>query len=231
VTPRFCTHSLIVALLSAGLAGCLPSKDPYVYNIHTMSGRFPSESPHLYNVHTVTPGVLIRGGQPSRLGLRELRDDFGVTTVVNFNDLTNKSEAKYAERIGLNYLPLRDNPFEEAGDRELHLAFLKTVRNAQRDGGGPVFIHCKTGSDRAGLAVAIYRVVECGWDTPRALDELRRYQPYYMAVFFSHYPAILRDVEQHRDEWRRQLDEMPDPPIQRPPQEITQAAPTTQRSG
>jgi protein-tyrosine phosphatase len=135
--------------------------------------------------------------------------------------------------MGLNYLPLRDNPFEEAGDRELHLAFLKTVRDARRDGNGPVYIHCRTGSDRAGLAVAIYRVIECGWDTPRALDELRHYQPYYMAIFFHRYPAILRDVEAHRADWLRQLDEMPDPPIQRPPQAITQspATPTTQPSG
>jgi protein tyrosine/serine phosphatase len=218
-------------LISIGcVSGCLPSKDPYVYNSRTLTGHFPSESPHLYNVHTVVPGVLVRGGQPNRLGLRELRDEFGITTVVNFNDRTNKSEAKVVPRMGLNYLPLRDNPFSEKGDRELHLAFLKTVRNAPRD--GPVYVHCATGSDRAGLAVGIYRVVECGWTAEQALAELRQYQPYWMAVFFHRYPVILRDVEQHRSEWLRQLDDMPDPPVRRPPPQFTNAATaTTTRPG
>lgn len=198
----------------AGLAGCLPSKDPYVYNVHTLSGRFPSEFAQVYNVHTVVPGVLIRGGQPSAQGLRELRDQYGIKTVVNFNHKTNKSEGKTAEQLGLDYLPLHDYPFDDArSDRELHLAFLKTVREADRN--GPIYVHCKTGSDRVGLAIAIYRVVECGWDSPHALAELRNHQPYYMALIFHDYPAILREVEQHRDDWRRQLDEMPDPPIVR----------------
>src|SRR5688572_4981959 len=125
---------VIVTLLSAGVAGC-----------------FPSESRHVYNVHTVVPGVLMRGGQPDERGMRELRDDFGITTVVNFNDLTTKSEAGVAACLGLNYLPLPDNPFVEKGDRELHLSFLKAVRDAQRN--GPVYVHCRNGSDRVGLAV------------------------------------------------------------------------------
>lgn len=187
------------------------------YNFQTFTGCFPSESPELHNVHTVTPGVLLRGGQPGRLGLRHLRDDFGIRTVVNFNDRTCKSEAKHAARMGLNYLPLPDNPFDESGDRELYLAFLKTVRDQCRN--APVYVHCHTGSDRVGLAVAIYRIVECGWDTRRAVAELRRYQPYYFAVFFRHYPSILEDVERHRCDWLRQLEEMPDPPVERPPPE------------
>lgn len=146
--------------------------------------------------------------------MRALRDDLGIRTIVNFNNRTNKSEAKLAARMGLAYLPLRDNPFKEAGDRERYLAFLKTVREQCRN--APVYVHCATGSDRAGLAVAVYRVVECGWDASRALAELRRHQPYYMAVFFHRYPTILRDVERDRDNWLRQLDAMGDPPVQRP---------------
>ena len=42
----------------------------------------------LTNVHTVSPGVLVRGGQPSDLGFRTLRDDYRVRTVVNLNDAT-----------------------------------------------------------------------------------------------------------------------------------------------
>jgi tyrosine-protein phosphatase SIW14 len=212
-TPS-CISSLILVLALAGAGGCLPSKDPYVYNFNTLVGHFPSEFPHVYNVHTVVPGTLIRGGQPSERGIRALRDDLGIRTIVNLNHKTCESEAKLAARMGLAYLPLHDNAFTEAGDRERYLAFLKTVRAQGRN--APIYVHCRTGSDRVGMAVAIYRIVECGWDASRALAELRRYQPHYMAIFFHRYPAILRDVECHRANWLRELDEMPDPPIQRP---------------
>src|SRR5688572_15337493 len=65
--PRYAA----IALVSVGMTGC-----------------FSSECSHVPNVHTVVPGVLIRGGQPTKRGLRELRDDHGIRTVVNFNDLT-----------------------------------------------------------------------------------------------------------------------------------------------
>jgi protein tyrosine phosphatase (PTP) superfamily phosphohydrolase (DUF442 family) len=201
--------ALLVALaLSA--AGCLPSKDPYVYNFQTLTGQFSSEAPHVYNVHTVVPGLLVRGGQPTERGLIELRDKLGITTVVNLNDITKDSEAKLAARAGLAYVPLPDNPFDEADDRRVHLGFLRALRDQDRR--GPIYVHCKTGTDRTGLAIGIYRIVECGWDASHALAELRQDQPYWMAVFFHHYPAILRDAERHRDEWLRALGEAPDPP-------------------
>ena len=185
-----------IALLSVGLPGCLSS-----------------ESSSVSNVHTVVPGVLIRGGQPDERGLRTLRDTYRVKTVVNFNDQTNKSEAKAVERLGLNYLPLRDDPFRVEGDRELILSFLKVVRDAGQN--GVVYVHCKTGSDRVGVVIATYRIVECGWDADRALAELRRYQDIFHAAVFYGIPSFLREVEQHRAEWLDALDKMPDPPVQR----------------
>ena len=178
------------------------------------SGCSTSESHNLYNVHTVTPGVLIRGSQPDKRALQELRNDFGVKTVVNFNDVTNASEAPLAADVGLHYLPLCDNPWVDAGDRELHLAFLKTVRDARRSGDVPVYVHCRTGSDRVGLAVAIYRIVECGWNAEGALAELRRYQPVHMSIVFARYPDILREVERNRQQWLDDLETMSDPPVQ-----------------
>jgi protein tyrosine/serine phosphatase len=178
------------------------------------SGCASSEARNIGNVHTVTSGVLIRGSQPDEQGLRELRTDFGVRTVIHFNDVSNDSQAPLAARTGLKYLPLRDNPWVEAGDRELHLSFLKTVRDAKRSGEAPVYVHCKNGHDRVGLAVGIYRIVECGWNARQALSELRRYQPLLMSMVYYRYPAILRDVERDRSKWLAELENAPDPPIQ-----------------
>ena len=36
---------------------------------------------------------------------------------------------------------------------------------------GPVFIHCRRGTDRTGALVAFYRIARNGWDSVRALKE------------------------------------------------------------
>src|SRR5689334_15323110 len=110
---RLWSASLLFTL-AVSAAGCLPSKDPYVYNYRTLTGQFPSELPGVYHVRTVVPGLLVRGGQPTEHDLIELRDKLGIKTVVNLNDITVDSEAKLVARAGLAYVPLPDNPFDEA---------------------------------------------------------------------------------------------------------------------
>jgi protein tyrosine/serine phosphatase len=180
-----------------------------------LSGCFASsETKAVFNVHTVEPGVLLRGGQPDEKGLRELKKEFGVTTVVNFNDVTNDSEAKTAAKVGLNYLPLPDNPWKDDGDAEMIMQFLKVVRDRERN--GVVYVHCKTGMERTGAAVAAYRVVECGWSAEKALTELRKHQWFLHAAYFQGIPPFVRKIERDREDWLKRLDEMPEPPVQRP---------------
>jgi protein tyrosine/serine phosphatase len=50
-----------------------------------------------------------------------------------------------------------------------------------------VFVDCLHGSDRTGLAVASYRVVEQGWDVETAIAELREF-----GFHARYFPQILR---------------------------------------
>jgi hypothetical protein len=184
-----------------------------------------SEAKYVCHVHVVEPGVLIRGCQPSERGLLELRERFGVKTVVNLNNLSSKSQGKLVEKLGMNYLALPDNPVWEGDDHEIHLKFLKEVRNARTNGDAAVYLHCNTGVDRVGLAIAVYRIVECGWTADQALDELHLYQTWFFRVLLFRYPAILHHVEQHRAQWLAELEKQPDPPVERPVQKITTTSP------
>lgn len=199
---------LVIAALSttAAVPGCLPSESKYVAN-----------------VKTVTPGMLVRGAQTDERGLRELMETYGVRTVVNFNDVTNDSEGKIAAKLGLNYLPLKDNPWDDKNDRELLLAFLKVVRDQPRN--GPIYVHCKVGSDRGGAAVGVYRVVLCGWSADDAAKEVRRHQDWLHALWFSGIGNFLHEVERQRSQWLQWLDAAPDPQLQRPP--AADASPAT----
>ena len=188
-----------------------------VFALACGGGCMPTETPGVSNVHTVVAGVLIRGGQPNEQGLRTLRDSHGVTSVVNFNHLTTEAEAKDAARVGLYYLPLHDNPFDDADNEQLVLQFLKFLRERGRYGGGAVYVHCKTGQDRTGIAIAAWRILECNWTADQALAELRTHQNLPHAAFFQNIPPYVRGIERNRAHWLAKLDSAPDPPVQRPP--------------
>ena len=47
--------------------------------------------------------------------------------------------------------------------------FLRIVSTAEFQ---PVLVHCRHGSDRTGMMVAIYRIVVEGWTKAQAIDEM-----------------------------------------------------------
>jgi protein tyrosine/serine phosphatase len=161
----------------------------------------------LTNVHTVSPGVLVRGGQPSDLGFRTLRDDYGVRTVVNLNDSTAKTEGHVVESLGMRYVALPSNAFRPDADKVLE--FLQAIRDLQSTSGrgsrGAVYVHCQHGMDRTGYAVAAYRILVDGWDADRAMAELRGHQAFPHALLFPAIEPFVRRVYQDRDALRARL--------------------------
>jgi protein tyrosine phosphatase (PTP) superfamily phosphohydrolase (DUF442 family) len=155
--------------------------------------------------------LLVRGGQPDEAGLRALRDAYGIRTVVNFNDRTADAEAATAGRLELNYLPLPTDPLRL--DEGNVLSFLKVLDGARCD--GPVYVHCKDGMDRTGVAVAAYRIIDCGWTADRALAELRRHQSFPHELFFQNVPPFVRRIGRQSKQWAARLAAAPEPPVRR----------------
>ena len=179
-----------------------------------------SEVKSVPNVHTVTPGLLVRGGQADEAGLAALQKACGIRTVVNFNARTAGAEAATTRRLGLSYLPLPTDPFRL--DASNVVAFLKVLDDAPRD--GPVYVHCKDGMDRTGVAVAAYRILDCGWTADRALAELRRHQAPEHTLLFQNVPPFVRGIGRHQAQWSDRLAHAAPPPVRRAP---PGAAPTT----
>ena len=169
----------------------------------------------LTNVHTVSPGVLVRGGQPSERGFRTLRDAYGVRTVVNLNDSTAKTEGKLVEALGMRYVALPSNAFRPDSDKVLE--FLKAVQELQSTpegggAGGAVYVHCLHGMDRTGYAVAAYRILLDGWDADRAMAELRGHQAFPHALMFPAIEPFVRNVYRDRETLRTRLAPSPTTP-------------------
>lgn len=114
---------------------------------------------------------LSRGAQPRDGGLSRLRD-LGINTVINLRGTSAKTRAQEAEAraLGLNYfniaLPNWGRP------QDAHVRRILEIIAAPEN--GRVFIHCRTGVDRTGMIVALYRMTHDGWSANDALAEADR---------------------------------------------------------
>ena len=123
------------------------------------------------NFQTVNSGVY-RGGQPSEEGFRSLAAA-GVTTIVDLreDDSRAKHEKKFVKSLGMKYINIPMKGMHTPERKQISHA-LKALND---DKGGPVFIHCKRGSDRTGVVLACYRMEHDGWTNQKALSEAREY--------------------------------------------------------
>ncbi|HKV43027.1 MAG TPA: tyrosine-protein phosphatase [Blastocatellia bacterium] len=119
----------------------------------------------LPNFGEVTPN-LFRGGQPGADGLKALKK-MGVSIVVDMRGGHSEHEKRAAEELGMEYVSIpwhcplpADEPF---------IKFLKVI---EKNHGRKVFVHCRLGDDRTGMAIASYRMAEEGWTSEEALKEM-----------------------------------------------------------
>ncbi len=141
----------------------------------------------LPNFHKVNER-LYRGAQPKSGGIARLAE-LGIKTIINLRGAdgqTRADEAK-ARSLGMTYfnipMPGLSRPSHEQVSRVM--AIIDAKEN------GPVFIHCKRGSDRTGTVVAIYRISRDNWTMNQAMFEAKRrglhWIEYGMKDFISDY--------------------------------------------
>lgn len=123
----------------------------------------------LGNFDVVDAGRLYRSAQP-KLELEQTLKSYKIATVVNLRGGSPKewwyaNEESTCARLGVDYvvLPMKANRRPPRGQL---LALLKVLRNSRY----PLLVHCKSGSDRTGLAVALYRLVRRSEAPEEALE-------------------------------------------------------------
>ena len=113
------------------------------------------------NFATVAPGALYRSNHPVPFQLARFTRKVGLRTIINLRgQCRNGSDAlsrDAASRLGLDFF---DMALESRGapqrDRILRLA--EIYRTMKR----PALVHCKSGADRAGIAGALFILIEGG---------------------------------------------------------------------
>jgi protein tyrosine/serine phosphatase len=149
------------------LAGLLSVVGAYVY-VHG-GGNF----------HEVKKGILYRSSWLGATGLEKAIADHGVRSVLNLcgeqpGEAWFDGEVKVARRHGVDFRSLSFSAKQELDAPQVR-NLLAVLRTAPK----PLLIHCRAGSDRTGLACAIY-VASAGGSYREACEQL--------SLYYGHFP-------------------------------------------
>jgi tyrosine-protein phosphatase SIW14 len=119
------------------------------------------------NAGEVTP-TLFRGAQPTTQGFETLAR-MGINIVVDMRG-SREAERERVTKLGMRYVPIPWHcPFP---NDDVFVRFLTLLR---QNSGKKVFVHCRLGDDRSGMAIAAYRMAEQGWTAEEAKTEMEAY--------------------------------------------------------
>ncbi|SJZ82319.1 Protein tyrosine/serine phosphatase [Chitinophaga eiseniae] len=140
---------LITGLLSTAMA-------------HAQARVLPSGN--VRNLHQVSDSIF-RSAQPDHEDFSTLRK-YGVASVLNLRSRHSDSAAATNTGLHLFHVEMEAKQFT---DKEV-IAALRVLRDAPK----PVLVHCRHGSDRTGVVIAMYRVVMQHWSREEAIGEMER---------------------------------------------------------
>jgi tyrosine-protein phosphatase SIW14 len=164
------------------------------------------------NFRVVRPGVLYRGGQMTKDGLKRILNDYGVKTVISLRDgskAEDKAEEEFCRSLEVNFLRIPPNQWGDIGGSVPVEEGVRKFRAALSDPSNyPVLVHCFAGIHRTGAYCAIYRMEFEHWSNDRAIAEMRSCG--YSTL--DEELDILGYLEQYRPSWMPKPDEAKEKP-------------------
>ena len=147
------------------------------------------------NIHTVQKGVLYRSAQLNGQKLSEVITRYGIRTVINLRGGSH-TDRWYQQELDITtargathfdvYMAATSEPTADVLDRLIEI--MKTAAQ-------PILIHCNSGSDRAGLASALYERFIRGRSAEAAAEQL--------SFRYGHFPWLgSGTVAMDRTFWR-----------------------------
>ena len=147
------------------------------------------------NLHQVSDSVY-RSDQPDSLGMVYLENnDF--KSILNVK--TKQTDSLLASGdLNLFFVKMH----AERIKKKQVLAALIVLRDAPK----PLVIHCRHGSDRTGLIIALYRILFQDYTKEQAIDEMKNGNFGFHPIFFN-IPRFIKKID--IEEWRAELQTKP----------------------
>lgn len=131
--------------------------------------------------------ILYRGSEPGVNELERLKAQ-GIKTIVSCRTNPEKSKARLAEKLGMNFINIPTGVFIAPGTKEINV-FLRLVHNPANQ---PVYVSCIIGTDRTSVYVAAYRVVDQHYTYEQACADMKKnhLKPWWYS--FRQYKKVVR---------------------------------------
>ena len=151
--------SLLLVFVSSVL-GCSPNG---IESSRPVQWATPIQLEGVPNLYKVTD-YLYRSSQPTQEGMKNL-ERLGIKTIINLRALYSDSDEIKETGLLVKELSVRVWDIEDSDV----VRVLQIIRKREN---GPFLIHCSSGSDRVGVMIAMFRVVEQGWAKEDAIQEM-----------------------------------------------------------
>lgn len=129
----------------------------------------------------VSPGIY-RGGQPTESRDYDDLRERGIRTIINLRTDHDRLERKKSKKLGMKLIEIGIHPLVPVSEKDMN----QVLRDLANPNLRPIFIHCREGKDRTGLAIGLYRVRYEGWTQQRAYLEM-------LSFGFSEYLFFLKN--------------------------------------
>ncbi|HZV58901.1 MAG TPA: dual specificity protein phosphatase family protein [Candidatus Eremiobacteraceae bacterium] len=146
----------------------------------------PSEKlslPGLPNSGKVTEN-LFRGAQPKKEGYPQLKN-LGISIVIDMHNTGAgmEHEKQIVESLGMRYISMPASLLTGPTDEQI-AQFLKIVIANPSD---KIFVHCNLGSDRTGVAIAAFRMIQQRWSIDQAYNEMHQFHFHTFLISMGHH--------------------------------------------
>jgi len=108
------------------------------------------------NIHTIVVGQAYRSNQPDPLRIAQLQTLYGIKTIINLRGAEPGSKWYDDEVAATKALGIHLANYEMSSSRQLTAEQMRALITLMQNAEKPILIHCKAGSDRTGLAAALY---------------------------------------------------------------------------
>ena len=179
----------LLVLFVSSLLGCAQST---VGPDRPISWATPVHVEGLAHIYKITD-YLYRSEQPTAEGMKNL-ERMGIKTIINLSVYDSDSDEIKGTGLRLEELSVKPWHIED----EDVVRVLRIIRKREN---GPFLIHCWKGSDRVGVMIAMFRIIEQGWTKEEAIREMVEGGYAYNRAWINILQYVKRvDVEKIRKE-------------------------------
>jgi protein tyrosine/serine phosphatase len=138
------------------------------------------------NVHAVVPDEVYRSSQLDSEDLATLVARYHIRSILNLWGVSEGSEWYQAEKRTADRLNVRRYDYGISANRDVPDGDIAAIVALLKEAPKPLLIHCKSGSDRAGLAAALYLYAVRRLDAGQASRQL--------SVRYGHFPLVFNST-------------------------------------